>query len=334
VNEPLFSRRVEIMSYERQMLVHFAMPPQQKVAAGLLRVLFKHGGCVKEFGAGQEIVDEMADDFALTPAQRSAFLETTYRKENRVKKAYLWHRLLFRAANALADQYMVSRPTQTFQLTGQREWMLTEKGFDAALRQAHIPRHQKDLLATKSFESQKVAQKLLSAQRPENYEPFDRTKKSTTTTRAALLRTRGFRQAVIEAYDFRCAVCGLKICAPAALTWEVEAAHIVPHRAQGRDDIFNGLALCGLHHWAFDVGWFTLLDDYHVQVSSQRKRLPSDFGKLESFDFLHALADKKQSIHLPRSRAIYPPRQCPALAPAKHFLRRNTVRKRGDDHGQ
>jgi hypothetical protein len=46
----------------------------------------KHGGVVKEFGAGQEVVDEIADEFRLNKTQRTAALETIYRKENRVKK--------------------------------------------------------------------------------------------------------------------------------------------------------------------------------------------------------------------------------------------------------
>jgi len=294
------------MSYEREMLKQFAMPTQKRVEEHLLQVLLKHGGVVKEFGAGQEIVDEIADLFHLTALQRSAFMETTYRKENRRKKAFLWHRLLFRAANSLAIQHLVSRPTQTLQLTSKREWMLTEKGLDEALRLTNTPSDLKDSLPTKSYEVQKIAKKLVESRRPEDYDPFDRSKKTTTTTREAILRTRGFRQAVIVAYDFRCAVCGLKISSPDSASWEVEAAHIVPHRSLGRDDIFNGLALCGLHHWAFDTGWFTLMDDYNVQVSPQTDRLPSDFGKMDGFDFLQSLAERKQRILLPERQAIYP----------------------------
>ncbi len=180
------------------------------------------------------------------------------------------------------------------------------KRFDEALRLANIPSDQKELLPIKSFETQKIANQLMAVRRPENYDPFDHAKMSKTTTRASLLRTRGFRQAVIEAYDFQCAVCGLKIHAPDAATWEVEAAHIVPHRALGRDDIFNGLALCGLHHWAFDTGWFTLQDDYKLRVSPQKHRLPADFGKMDGYDFLLALAGKTERIRLPSRREIYP----------------------------
>jgi hypothetical protein len=33
---------------------------------------------------------------SLNQEQRTAYLETIYKKENRVKKSFLWHRLLFR----------------------------------------------------------------------------------------------------------------------------------------------------------------------------------------------------------------------------------------------
>jgi hypothetical protein len=244
------------MSYESKMLQQFAMPTQKDVEQTLLRVLFRHGGVIKEFGSGQEIVYEIADLFQLNEAQRSAYLETVYRKENRPKKSLLWHRLLFRAADSLARQNMVSRPTQTLQLTAKREWMLTEKGFDEAMRLSNIPSERKEFLPTKSYEVQKIVKKLIQSPRPTNYDPFDKNKKTTKTTRESTIRTRGFRQAVIEVYDYKCAICGLKIISPDSLAWEVEAAHIVPHSSSGRDDIFNGMAMCHLHHWAFDAGWF------------------------------------------------------------------------------
>jgi hypothetical protein len=294
------------MSYESKMLEQFAMPTQTEVEQALLRSLLKHGGVIKEFGSGQEIVDEIAGEFGLSERQRSAFLETIYRKENRVKKSLLWHRLLFRAADALARNNLVTRPTQTLQLTNKREWLLTEKGFDAALKLCKIPAEAKEFLPTKSFEVQKIVKKLTESRRTEDYDPFDKNKRIVKTTRESALRTRGFRQAVIEAYNCKCAVCGLKISSPDSLSWEVEAAHIVPHRFKGRDDIFNGIALCHIHHWAFDVGWFTLLDDYKIQTSPQLSRLPTDFGSVEGYDFLRTLAKKGKEASLPCSREIRP----------------------------
>lgn len=294
------------MSYERKMLEQFAMPTRQQVEQVLLRALLKHGGVIKEFGFGQEIVDEIANDFGLDERQRAASLQTVYRKENRVKKSLLWHRLLFRAADSLAKEKLVSRPTQTLQLTKKREWMLTEKGFDEALKLSSVPVARKDFLPTKSYEVQKIVKKLSESPRPENYNPFDRGKRVVKVTRESGLRTRGFRQAVIEAYGCKCAVCGMKINSPDFLSWEVEAAHIVPNSYMGRDDIWNGLALCHLHHWAFDVGWFTLLDQYAIQVSPQVNSLPSDFGRLGDYEFIRSLSKESMKILLPNRSELYP----------------------------
>ena len=94
------------MSYESEMLRRFGMPPRKRVSQTLRRVLLKHGGVVKEFASGQQVVREIADELGLNERQRSACLETVYRKEGRLKKSLLWHRLLFRAADALARHDM------------------------------------------------------------------------------------------------------------------------------------------------------------------------------------------------------------------------------------
>jgi hypothetical protein len=67
------------------MLGQLAMPTRTEVRRALLRTLLKNGGVVKEFAAGQEVVDELADEFHLNNAQRTAALETVYRKENRLR---------------------------------------------------------------------------------------------------------------------------------------------------------------------------------------------------------------------------------------------------------
>ena len=121
------------MSYEGKMFQKLDMPPREKVEEVLLLTLFNHNGTITEFGPGEEIVEEIANAFDLSEKQRNSYLETIYRKENRIKKSNLWHRLLFRAADNLAKQKLISRPTQTFQLTNNRKWMLTEEGLDKAL---------------------------------------------------------------------------------------------------------------------------------------------------------------------------------------------------------
>jgi HNH endonuclease len=295
------------MSYEGEYLKDLGMPDRKKVEEALLISLFEHNGVIKEFGEKEKIVGEIADSFRLSDEQRAAYLETVYRKENRVKKSYLWHRLLFRAADSLAKDNFVTRPTKTLKLTKKRAWMLTESGFDAALELLNIPVSEKEYLSTKSYEVQKIVKEISETKRPKDYDPFDARKKIVRVSKESSLRTRSFRHAIIEAYEFRCAVCGLSIYSPDTLSWEVEAAHIVPHSAKGKDDIWNGLALCHLHHWLFDVGWFTILDDYTLKVSPKKDSLPNDFGRMENDDILKSMCSERR-ISLPKRKGIYPHR--------------------------
>jgi len=66
-----------------------------------------------------------------------------------------------------------------------------------------------------------------------------------------------FRDDVLRAYGYRCAVCGFEVRVGPALVG-VDAAHVMWHQAGGPDEIPNGLALCALHHRLLDRGAFTL----------------------------------------------------------------------------
>lgn len=78
-------------------------------------------------------------------------------------------------------------------------------------------------------------------------------------------RSAVFAREVKTLYDNRCAVCGSNRESPDGVP-EVEAAHIYPKSENGADDVRNGLALCKLHHWAFDSGWLALDDQLRVIV--------------------------------------------------------------------
>jgi hypothetical protein len=296
------------MSYEGNMLVTLAMPEKQKVADALITTLFKHNGTVKEFSSDEEIVAEIADVFSLNKEQRETVLERTYRKEDRIVKTPLWHRLLYRVADKLARQKLVMRPADTASLTGKKEWILTEKGIDHAMRLLQIPSARKQNIPVKSFEMQKEIKSIIESSCPGDYIPFEQSKRSNSSSvvRTISVRTRGFRQAVIESYDYACGICGLKINAPNALNWEVEAAHIVPHGLCGKDDIWNGIALCRLHHWAFDAGWFSLSNQYRVLVSSQFEHIPDDFGKMGGFDFFRRCLEPNKRVVLPQNDSLRP----------------------------
>jgi putative restriction endonuclease len=76
-----------------------------------------------------------------------------------------------------------------------------------------------------------------------------------------------FRENVLAAYEYRCAVCGFD----GQLLREtvgIDAAHVRWWAAQGPDEVANGLALCSLHHKLLDRGAIGITVDYTVAVSS------------------------------------------------------------------
>ncbi len=68
-------------------------------------------------------------------------------------------------------------------------------------------------------------------------------------------RNLDFRLTVLEAYNYKCAVCGFSAQSNGRYL-ALEAAHIKWHAFGGADSIDNGIALCSLHHNLFDFGAF------------------------------------------------------------------------------
>lgn len=75
-----------------------------------------------------------------------------------------------------------------------------------------------------------------------------------------------FRDRILRAYEYKCAVCGFNVRLGNVLI-AVDAAHIKWHQAGGPDREENGIALCTMHHKLFDRGVFTLNDSLKLQVS-------------------------------------------------------------------
>jgi putative restriction endonuclease len=70
-----------------------------------------------------------------------------------------------------------------------------------------------------------------------------------------------FRGTVMRAYQGRCAVCRLQH------DQLLDAAHIIPDRDDdGVASVVNGMALCKIHHAAFDVGILGIRPDLIVQI--------------------------------------------------------------------
>jgi putative restriction endonuclease len=74
----------------------------------------------------------------------------------------------------------------------------------------------------------------------------------------------------------------------------------------GKDDIWNGLALCRLHHWIFDTGWFTMQNDFTIIVSTKINALPSEFGRMGNDNILRIFSSRSSKILLPDREEIYP----------------------------
>ena len=75
-----------------------------------------------------------------------------------------------------------------------------------------------------------------------------------------------FRDRILRAYGYQCAICGFWARSGGALV-AVEAAHIKWHQAGGPDTNPNGVALCSLHQKLFDRGLIGLTEDRRIMAS-------------------------------------------------------------------
>jgi putative restriction endonuclease len=111
-----------------------------------------------------------------------------------------------------------------------------------------------------------------------------------TATFRRRLHQVAFRERVIRAYQDRCALCRLRHHEL------LDAAHITPDRElEGEPIVSNGLALCKLHHAAFDSFFFVIRPDYVIQV--RQSILDESDGPMlvVGLQQIHG-----QTIHLPR----------------------------------
>lgn len=98
---------------------------------------------------------------------------------------------------------------------------------------------------------------------PEQQTIFDKSLDSNIQQKA---RDQGFRKAVVNLYEHRCSLCGLRMLTPEGYT-AVEAAHIIPWSEDYDDRLTNGMALCKLCHWSFDMGLMGVGKEYEVLIS-------------------------------------------------------------------
>lgn len=122
--------------------------------------------------------------------------------------------------------------------------------------------------------------------------------------RYAQVKVRGvaqpiFRQVLLQAYDYQCAVCGLTF--EAAL----HAAHIKPWAFANnheRLDVRNGLLLCATHHSLFDNYFLTISDDYTINFSDPDE----EDGEYSKYDTLLTTNFHGKKLILPEQTSHWP----------------------------
>ena len=112
------------------------------------------------------------------------------------------------------------------------------------------------------------------------------------------LHQSSFRERVLRAYREQCAVCRLRH------QELLDAAHILPDSDENSmPTVSNGLALCKLHHAAFDRHFLAVRDDYIVEVR------PDILGETDGPMLVHGLQQLHGSrIALPRATELRPDR--------------------------
>ncbi|MBQ0798607.1 MAG: HNH endonuclease [Porticoccaceae bacterium] len=119
-----------------------------------------------------------------------------------------------------------------------------------------IESNQAQVIVTEPASSESPEQKLIA-------EEDDHTGSDKIVQTKARVGQTFFRQAVLSAYNYRCAITGLSV--PKLLV----ASHIIPWRKDEKNRLNprNGLSLSMLHDKAFDVGIITINEDMTVRVS-------------------------------------------------------------------
>ena len=97
---------------------------------------------------------------------------------------------------------------------------------------------------------------------------FDEPRERLNYLSSRIARDRTFRKIILDAYDQRCVVTGLKLINGGGRA-EVDAAHIKSVEANGPDIVNNGIALSGTAHWMFDRGLISMADDLEILISRQ-----------------------------------------------------------------
>jgi predicted restriction endonuclease len=158
----------------------------------------------------------------------------------------------------------------------------------------HSTAHSTELQSKSDMHTERTTTTSKETRDVENEPDLTEAQSSYTETRRRA-RDQTFAKEVKETYDHSCAICEARRVAPNGSV-EVEAAHIYPKSKGGVDDVRNGVALCKLHHWAFDNGWISITDTYEINVEHA-----PDLDGYAEFEPLEG-----RELNLPEDDALHP----------------------------
>lgn len=120
-----------------------------------------------------------------------------------------------------------------------------------------------------------------------------------TATVRQRVHQRSFRERVLHAYHEQCALCRLRH------EELLDAAHIIPDsEPEGEPVVSNGIALCKLHHAAFDRQFLAVRPDYVIEIR------PDILEESDGPMLLHGLKEMhQQRLILPVAKEHRPNRE-------------------------
>jgi len=135
----------------------------------------------------------------------------------------------------------------------------------------------------------------VSARVQEEYAPWEGPVDRATMLVSRTVRNRQFRKRVLDVYECRCALTGMKLINGGGRA-EAQAAHIMSVEAGGPDVVNNGIALSGTVHWMFDRGLITLSNAGDILLSR----------KINDIESVEKLIYNDRKARLPASPAHRP----------------------------
>jgi putative restriction endonuclease len=119
-----------------------------------------------------------------------------------------------------------------------------------------------------------------------------------TITHSRQKRDSSFSKKVYDAYNNKCAMCGIGLEI-------IDAAHIVPHsHEKGTDNIDNGISLCALHHRAYDRSLIYFDEDLNILMNENKIKYLEKVGLDTGMRKFEKMAFDK--IQLPKNYSMRP----------------------------